>query len=477
MTLQRFTLFALLTAGGCASVPKAGGFDAVQREVADRTGHQVQWRGQTAEDAQLHRAVADLLANDLTANQAVQVALLNNRTLAARFEDLGIAQADLVQAGLLKNPIFSGSWRFPDHSPRVTNVEYSVAEDFLDLLVLPLRKRVAQQEFDRTRLSIGHDVLELAAEVKEAFYTMQARAQLVQRLRLVSDINQAAAELATRQREAGTLNELGEANQQVAYEESKVDVAQAEAQLAADRERLNRLMGLWGDQTTWKIANRLPDLPAEKIPLDRLESLAMRQRLDVLAARAQTVTLREALAAKDAYRYFANAEVGVSTEKDPDGVRVTGPTLSLQLPIFDQGQAQVAQLAAQFRQSQRRLEALAIDARSEVREARDRLVAQRALVEHYQRLLPQRVRILNLTLQHYNGMLKGAYDLLLAKQAEVATERAYIESWRDYWIARTQLERALGGKLPGAASPTTMPSTMPMPGATPDAHDDHHHNH
>jgi len=208
-------------------------------------------------------------------------------------------------------------------------------------------------------------------------------------------------------------------------------------------------MGLWGEQTTWKMANRLPELPAEEVSLEHLESLAMRQRLDVMAARKETVTLAEALGVKNAYRYFASAEVGVSTEKETDGVRVTGPTLSLQLPIFDQGQGEVAKLGAEYRKSQRRLEGLAIDARSEVREARDRLVAQRALVEHYKRLLPERVRILNLTLEQYNGMLKGAYDLLLAKQGEVATERAYVEAWRDYWIARTELVRAVGGKLEG----------------------------
>lgn len=449
MSMRCVVGLVALMVSGCAAAPKGGGFDAVRQEVLERTGHEVQWRGQTAQDAELDRAVAGLLAKELTADEAVQVALLNNRGLAARFEDLGIAQADLVQAGLLKNPVFMGSWRFADHSPRVTNVEYSVAADFLDLLMMPLRKRMAEEQFERTKLSVGHDVLQLAAEVKEAFYTAQAHGQLAERFRLVAQINQTAAELATRQREAGTLNELGEANQRVAYEESKVDVAQAEAQLAADRERLNRLMGLWGEQTTWKMANRLPELPAEEVSLEHLESLAMRQRLDVLAARKETVTLAEALGVKNAYRYFASAEVGVSTEKETDGVRVTGPTLSLQLPIFDQGQGEVAKLGAEYRKSRRRLEGLAIDARSEVREARGRLVAQRALVEHYKRLLPERVRILNLTLEQYNGMLKGAYDLLLAKQGEVATERAYVEAWRDYWIARTELVRAVGGKLEG----------------------------
>jgi cobalt-zinc-cadmium efflux system outer membrane protein len=48
-------------------------------------------------------------------------------------------------------------------------------------------------------------------------------------------------------------------------------------------------------------------------------------------------------------------------------------------------------------------------------------------------------------------MLKSPYDLLLAKQNEISAERGYIDALRDYWIARADLERAVGGTL-GAIS-------------------------
>lgn len=443
---------------GCASVPREAGFGQVQGAVAERTGHLIQWRGNSAEDAAVDAAVRSMLNQELSVDEAVQIALLNNRHLHASFEDLGIAQADLVQAGLLKNPVFAASWRFPDRSPSGTNAEYSVTQDFLDLFILSLRKKVAAQQFESTKLSVASTVLQLSAEVKVAYYTLQGREQLLTRLRLIVELNQIAAELAGRQHEAGTLNELGSTTQQAIYDQSKIDVAQAEAELAVDRERLNRLLGLWGAQTTWKIGDHLPDIPSQEISIEHLESLAMRQRLDLAATRAQLVTLSQALAVTEGYRYFASAEVGIDTEREADRQRVTGPTLSLQLPIFDQGQAQIAKIQAQFRQFQRRFEAMAIDARSEVREARDRLAAQRRMAEYYKDLLPKRVRIVNLTLQQYNGMLKGPYDLLLAKQSEVATEQAYINAWRDYWIVRAELERAVGGRLPSTTA-STRPSS------------------
>ncbi len=441
-------LVALPVLAGCATIPKDAGFPDIQRSVSDRTHHLVQWRGNTIADADVETAVNSFLIRELTVDQAVEIALLNNQHLQAEFEDLGIAQADLVQAGLLKNPVFAASWRFPSQPPRGTNAEYSVAQDFLDLLVIPLRKRVAAQKFENIKLTIGNDVLQHVGEVKIAYYSVQAREQLLVRLRLIVELNQTGAELARRQFEAGTLNDLGLANQEAIAGQSKVDLAQVEMQRVADRERLNRLMGLSGEQITWKIADHLPDIPPQEISIDHLEALAMHQRLDLAAARVELKTIGESLATTSRHRYFSSVEIGLDTERDTGGQRVTGPTLNLQLPIFDQGQAQIARLQAQVRQFQRRFNAMAIDARSEVREIRDRLVAQRGLVEYYRELVPQRTRILALTLQQYNGMLKGPYDLLLAKQSEVATERAYIEAWRDYWIARSQLERAVGGQLP-----------------------------
>jgi outer membrane protein, heavy metal efflux system len=472
MVKEAKVFFALSLAGllgGCVTAPNDGGFRGVQGEVTARTGLLVQWRGNTESDARVDAQVRAMLAGELTVDQAVQIALLNNRRLQATFEDLGIAQADLVQAGLLKNPVFFASWRFPDRRPRGADAEYSVAEDFLDLLILPLRKKVAAQQLQSARLSVAHEVLQLAADVKRACFTLQAREQLLGRLQTIVDLNQTAADLARRQHEAGTLNDLGLASQQAIAGQSKVDVAQAEAQLAADRELLNRLLGLWGDQVGWKIAHRLPEIPRQEIPIEDLESLAIRQRLDLAATRSQLVTLAQTLAVIRGYRYFTSVELGIDTERSPDGQRVTGPTLSLQLPIFDQGQGQIGRVESQFRQLQQRFQAAAIDARSQVREARDRMLAQRSLAEYYKLLLPQRIRILSLTLQQYNGMLKGPYDLLLAKQNEVATEQGYIDAWRDYWLARVELELAVGGKLPPGRASTSQPSSRPAEDVAPTA--------
>jgi cobalt-zinc-cadmium efflux system outer membrane protein len=188
------------------------------------------------------------------------------------------------------------------------------------------------------------------------------------------------------------------------------------------------------------------------------ESRAIAQRQDLQAARWGVDLVGRALALRKKTRFFpVGIHAGVNTEKDIEGPRLTGPQLALQLPIFDTGKAGIARLEAEHRRAQRQLEALAVNARSEVREIRDRMLAARDLATYYREtLLPQRVRILDLTLHYYNAMFKGAFDLLLATQAEVEAEKAHLEAWRDYWIAKAELERALGGALPPAGGPPVM---------------------
>ena len=439
---------------GCASVDPKPAFVDVEKKVSDRTGHDLKWARTAAEAEELESTTRALLQDELTLDAATRLALINNRTFQATLEQIGISQADLAQSALLKNTDLDGFARFPKGEPSLTNLEFGIVQDVLDIITQPLRKKIGAAQLEQTKLRVGSDALDLIAEVKTAYFTLQAREQLVARLRLIMEINGAAAEFAAKQHEAGTMSDLDFTSHQATWNQSKVDVAVEETHARSDREHLNRLMGLWGADPAWKITNRLPDISAEEVPLGGLESLAMTRRLDIAAARWGVDIVGRALALKKGTRYFPiGINVGVQSERDTNGQRVTGPSLALQLPFFDTGKASIARLEAQHREAQRQLEALAVNARSEVREARDLMRAARDLAAYYgQVLLPDRIRIVDLTLKQHNMMLKGAYDLLLAKQNEVATERAYVEAWRDYWIARTQLERAVAGRLGAQAA-------------------------
>src|SRR3972149_4033434 len=240
-------------------------------------------------------------------------------------------------------------------------------------------------------------------------------------------------------------------------------MTRTDIQIVADRERLNRQMGLWGADTMWKLHERLPELPESEIPMEHLESTSVSQRLDLAAARQETQVIAHALSLTRKYRYFYVFDVGVDSEHDvADDVNFTGPNVTIELPILDQRQAEIARLEAQLRQSLQRLASLAIDIRSEVREIRERLLAARNVAKyHHDSILPLRQRIVDESQLYYNGMLIGVYELLLAKQNQINAGREYIETLRDYWIARSDLERAVAGRLI-VTEETTQPPAQPM---------------
>lgn len=451
MTLssKALSIFALpLIFVGCTSTNPQLAFDDVRKNVAGRTGQEVRWLRNDSQQSELEKTVDLLLQTNLTAQSAVSIALLNNRTLQAEFESIGISQAELAQASRLRNPTYSGFFRLPTHGAPVVNNENSLVQDFLDLLTLPARKRIAARNVESAKLRVSDEVLKLNQEVQAAFYTFQARQQLVNRLSLIVDVNEAGVDIAQRQHEAGNINDLELHNQQIAFAQSRLDLARSKAQVRGDRERLNRLLGLWGLQTNWQVADDLPSLPEKELALENLESLAVTNRFDLIAARNDVMTVASALKLKKDFRFIPGVAVGINAEHDLDHSWVVGPTLDVEVPLFDQGQGQIARLAAEYRRTQRIFEATAVNIRSEVRESRDALIAARDAAEYFAKvLLPQRQRILRETLLHYNAMQKSNFELLAAKEREQLTERDSIESLRDYWIARTELERAVGGRL------------------------------
>ena len=440
-------LVAALFLGGCATVPRGAGFDDVRSLVGERTGHRVHWNQGSDADKEVAAGVRTLLAKELTADEAVQVALLNNQNLQATYEELTVAQADLVAAGLLRNPVFDAEVRFPEAGGGA-GLELAVVQDFIDVLYIPLRRRLAGASFEAAKLRVAGGVMDLAGEVRAAFHSVQGAGQALEMRRQVLEATSAGYDLAKRLREAGNTSELDLANERALYEQSKFDVAAAEAELAQARERLTALMGLWGDDTRWKVAPRLPALPEETIPLGGLERRAVEASLDLGAARKEVERSAHALGIARPFGFFPEAEAGASAEREPDGEWAAGPAFSVPIPLFNQGQPAVASAAATLRAGRRRYAALAVELRSRVRAAHASVTAAHARARYYEAvILPLRRRILEQTQLQYNAMQVGAFQLLQAKQQQIEAGGRYVTALRDYWLARTELDLLLAGRM------------------------------
>ncbi len=424
--------------------------------MKERTGVAVRWQQDAAAREEALAQVRTLLKKPLTVNSAVQIALLNSRELLATFEDVGVSAADLREAGMWKNPSIDLSVRFPDRAPKVPNWEEAVAFDLLDLLMLPLRKRVAADHLAAAQLRVADEAVRLVAEVKMAMYDIQADDAMLAHRRTVAEIGNGALDLAQRQHEAGNINDLALGRQQAAYNDARLELAMAENAQREHREKLNRLLSLWGGDTAWTVAGGLPPLPENDVALRGLESLAVAQRLDLGAAQVELAGVVRALGLTKTYRYIGALSFGVDTERDPDRTNVTGPRLSLELPLFNQGQARIAKSAAELRRAERKLEAIAIGIRADVRVQHDKLAALREAARFYQtEVVPTRRAITAGMLLQYNGMLVGNYELFATRAEQIEAEHKAIETLRDYWTARAELERTVGGNLRARASTKT----------------------
>jgi outer membrane protein, heavy metal efflux system len=451
MTIKRFMACSSMLAAtllAASGGEKAETFQGVQQSVKERTGETVRWKEGQAAHEQTLRDVRLLLRKPLTAEISAQIALLNNRTLQATFEDIGLSAADLIEAGTIQNPKIDLAIRFPDKPPSGTYIDYSAALDFLSIIMIPMKKRVAKDRLEAVALRVADEALELVSQVKGAFYSLQASQQLLKRFQLIVETNAASLDLAQRQHEAGNITDLALAQQRTNYSRSRLGVATTEAEIRQNREKLNRLLGLWGADTDWQIAGELPAVPSAEVPMRSLERLAISQRLDLQADYLRLTSEAHNLGLTKAFRFLGALDFGIEIDRETDSQTRTGPTFAIELPIFNQGQARIARGEAALRQAEDKFEALAVDVRSQIRELRDELASKREIARFYQdELLPDQRRILNDSLIQYNAMEIQNFELFSTKAEEARTEREYLEAVRDYWITRAELERAVGGNL------------------------------
>ena len=419
-------------------------------------------QGTSVDSAKFEERLRELLASELTPESAVEIALFNSPGLQGTYERLGIAQAELVQAGLFPNPILHASVRFGISGPG-PGAELSFLQDFIRMLEAPLRKRVAAAEFESVKLEVAQAVIDLAASVKAAFYSLQGAEQMLELRQSVARATELSAEIASRQHEAGNITDVDLGNERALAQEAKLDLSRAEADLLADREELNALLGLWGPNTAWKIARRLPGLPAEEAPRRGLETRAVSQRLDLAAARQAVEVQARSLGLSRVTALFPDGVFGGEAEREPDGEWSVGPAIETSVPIFDQGQAAVGRVAAELRERHRRYAALAVQIRAQVRRAATRMQSARQRVDYYEKVvLPLRQQIVEGTQLQYNAMQVGVFQLLQAKRNQIEAGRAYVETLTEYWLGRTELERAVGGDIPaGPVRPLTTPSPSP----------------
>ncbi len=440
--------------GACASFSQDGGIGPVQDAARQHLGQELQVAKSPEAQSRLQQRVAELLAKELTADSAVQIALFNNPGLQGAFHDLGLAEADLVQAGRWPNPRFSfGKSRQGDER----EIDRGVSFDLARLIAMPLSVQLEQRRFAAVQTGLTQQMLALAAETKKAFYTAVAAEQTLRYQRDVKAAADAGGELAQRLAQVGNFSKLEKMREQNLALEAKLGLVRAErAQLAA-RERLTRLLGLTGpivqvasaasSAPAFTLPSRLPDLPPQLRQPQGVESQAFAQRLDVQAARLQAEATAKNLGLSQVTRFVNVLEFGLSNATSNEAPRKTGWEVSLELPLFDWSGARVAKAEALYMQSLQRAAQTGVEARSELREAFEAYRSSYEIARHYRdEMVPLAKQVSEENLLRYNGMFISVFELLADARVQIGTVKAAIEAQRDFWLAQADLDMALIGK-------------------------------
>jgi len=460
--VRALRLLAPLALAACAAAP-TNDADALHQAMQQRAGAHDPAPPLDGGD-ETHTAVRDLLRAPLTDDVAVRVALLHNRRLRAVYVRLGIARQDLVQAGLLRNPVLGGDARFLFDGG--TEIEMGLAQPFVDLLYRPLRVRMGEAEFAAAQALLTDELLAVVFAVRHGAASLRAADALAALQRQELAAAQAGHELAAALHAAGNVADRELAAHRLAESRARLDLAAAELAVREAKEPLQRVLGLWGADTQWSLAGSLPDDPLAGIDLAEAESRAVAASLALAAFRSRADALANLAGLRRWDGWLPDGALGVGALREPGGEWGLGPRFSFTLPLLDDRSTAQQRAELQLQQALLETEQLAVEIRSAARLLRDRatLLAERAAFLR-DRHLPHREQHVKAVVQHYNAMQTGAFTVLDARKAQLHDEREHVALRRDAVFARLDFERLLAGGLPATAF---TPSPLPAIDAVPD---------
>ena len=460
---------------GCASLAACQTFSqdggmSVTADIAGKTLDKDVVAIRSDEDAAAARAkVERLLKRALTADSAVQIALLNNRGLQVAYNELGIAEAIRVQQSFPPNPHFSVT-RISGSVE--TEIERQIVASILALATLPVRSEIAAERFHQAQLAAALETLRVAAEARRAFYRAVAAQETVGLFAQANEAAETMTQLAKRLGETGAMNKLDQAREQAFHSDVTVRLASAQQRAARERERLVRALGLWGNDLKFALPKSLPALPKRTFALPKVEQEAVRRRVDLQIARIELDTLAKAYGLTNATRFINILDAGYADKLTKDketgeNIRDRGFTVSFEIPLFDFGEARVREAEQTYMQAVNRLAQKAVNVRSEAREAYRNYRTSYDIAGHYQRdVLPLRKIISDEMMLRYGAMQVDVFTLLLEAQQKLNANAAAADALRDFWLASTDLSTAMagGGTDSGEASNVASPN---RPGAAP----------
>lgn len=467
-------LTSMFILSGCASFSPDGGMSVVSDMTTGAIGEQV-IKIRSEDDAAAATArVADLLSRTMTADTAVQIALLNNRGLQAAYNELGISEAMMVEASLPPSPVITLSRLV---QPSSLELEAQILQNVLSLLTLPRRREIAEDRFFQAQKRAVEQTLKVAADARRAYYRAVAANELVKLLDQSRMSAETVSDFAKKLGETGSMAKLDQAREHAFTAEVGGQLAQARLSQRLERERLNQALGLWGAQIKYKLPDKLPALPPKPKIEDNIETEAVVSRVDLEVARMEVAILAKEFGLTNATRFIDVLDVrGIrriektdvtdidytlgpgpslirTTTERTEKVRWRGLDVDFQIPIYDFGEVRTRRAEEIYLAAVNRVIEKAVNVRSEARQAYQTYRGTYDVVRYYEReILPLRQIINEQTLLNYNGMLIDVFALLTDAKARIDTNIQAVNARRAFWLAKVDLHTAIVGGRDAAST-------------------------
>lgn len=438
------SFITLLALSGCSTISQKEAFSAVDRLTAERGAGELRWIRSTDEGREIESSVQILLSKPLTQENAVRICLINNRSLQQTYERIGIAQSELVQAGLLSNPLLGYSvGRGNGKTTSTISVEFA----FLDLLWVPLRRELSGLALEEVKLSVGDEVLKMVRETQKSYIDARVADEKTQLYDEVVKSYEASVQLAARQMSAGNLSKRSYLKIQDAYLHARLESVRLHRDSAMAREGLNKMMGVYAQQTQYVLSSDPLVLPPRLPDNNALERLAMENRLDIAAAQKAVEYSAVEVGYRGKTRLLDKLEISAQSEKTTDENRFNTVGIKIPIPLFDMGQARMSRAQSNYNASVHRLYELAVNSRSQVREAYAKAHYSYDTAREYQDTIVKTNRdILQETQLFYNGMLDGIYELLEDQRRYAETKMEAVSMIGEYQKGRADLIYTIGGE-------------------------------
>ncbi len=382
-TIMKICAFTILCISificGCATVQTGDEWKGVKSYSVQISGIEAVWEKDREDRDIINAEISRLLSDGLTREDVTRIAILNNPRLQSTFDEIGIAKAELVQSGLLRNPNISTFFKIPiGGGQKGFEIEGDVS--LLDLLQIKPRKNIASKKLESVILKVYEEIFDTLIEAKMSYDEYVFLTYIRDEMEKIRDETDNLKDHIEYRERFGFSGELDIQKANIAALEQEIEYINIETSLQISRMNLNRIMGFLPDRMDYDIIKELPKDIDLSHDVSMLIDKALSNRIDLKIAELKIKEASEIVGLE--YRnILRELEAGLSYEKEPEGEEFLTPFLRLSIPIFDDNKAQIAKAEFILRQATKVLNETKLRIREEVLTALERLKESRQKVK------------------------------------------------------------------------------------------------